>query len=110
MKREERIVGASESLNRTISELMEYMEDQGGRPNADLRQFMYAKMADLAEWWANEGFYWGHGTACQECAEHGEVPATLILEYGNALLAPGFERTLSLRSRIRRDSWLSSKV
>jgi hypothetical protein len=107
MKHTERIVGASESLNRTISELMEYMDDQSSRPNADLRQFMYDKIADLAEWWANEGFYWGHGTACQHWAEDGEVPATLVVDYGNARLAPGCERALSLRSRIRRDTWRS---
>lgn len=109
MARDERIAGASESLNRTISDLMEYMEDQSSRPNAELRQFMYDKVADLAEWWANEGFYWGHGTACQKCAELGEVPATLTLDYGMAWLAPDCKRPLSLQSRIRRDTWTATE-
>ena len=105
MDHPERAAGASASLNKTISELMDYMEDVSHRPSSDMRQFMYDRIADIAEWWANEGFYWAHGTAHQKSIELGEVPATLTVDYGNAWLAPGCERQLSLKSRIRRDAW-----
>ena len=105
MVHEERAAGASASLNKTITELMEYMENAEARPSTDLRQFMYDKIGDIAEWWAQEGFYWGHGMACWESFRQGEVPATLAVEYGKAQLAPGCERDLPLQSRIRRDAW-----
>jgi hypothetical protein len=105
MIHEERAAGASASLNKTITELMEYMESTEARPNADFRKFMYEKIGDIAEWWAQEGFYWGHGMACWQLARQDEVPATLTMDYGDAQLAPGCERELVLRSRIRRDAW-----
>jgi hypothetical protein len=105
MNREERTVGASASLNKTITELMEYMDNTEARPSADFRNFMHEKIADIAEWWAQEGFYWGHGMAYWQSFKQDEVPATLIVDYGKAQLAPGCEREVTLRSRIRRDAW-----
>jgi hypothetical protein len=105
MRDQERIKGASQALHKTISELMDYLEQDPSRPRAELRQFMREKIADVAEWWANEGFYWGHGTACSHWNKTGEVPASLELDYGNALLAPECERPLLLKSRVRRPCW-----
>ena len=105
MRDEERIKGAAQALHKTISELMEYLDQESRRPSIELRQFMREKIGDVAEWWAREGFYWGHGTACRRWKETGEVPASLELDYGSALLAPECERPLVLKSRIRRPCW-----
>ena len=94
--------GASASLNKTITDIMSYMEDDGARPSAGFRDFMNHKLADLAESWAQEGFYYGHCEANRAQREDGEIPATMTYDYGNTELFPGVQRNLFLKSRIRR--------
>ena len=94
--------GASSSLNKTITEIMEYMDDDSGRPSADLREFMHSKIAEVSEWWAMAGFYLGHRESYRALKNDGEIPATLEFDYGEANLAPGAYQELTLTSRIRR--------
>jgi hypothetical protein len=94
--------GASSSLNKTITEIMEYIDDDGQRAPADLRRFMHGKIAEVSKWWALEGFYLGHRESYRALKNDAEVPATLEFEYGEAQLAPGVYESLTLTSRIRR--------
>ena len=58
MTTRERVEGRSESLNKTITELMEFLNDNADRPGgwgAKLRPFLHEKLADLAEYWYKRG-------------------------------------------------------
>lgn len=92
--------GASASLNKSITEIMAYLESPIDRPNHNLRRFLHGQMADLAETWFRRGFNRGH----RECRAHfrstGEVPR--ILEYeGKRTLFTGNKRAVALRSVIK---------
>jgi len=51
MAKRDHAAGAAKSLNKTISEIMEHMGDDGPRPNAGLREFVREMVGDLAESW-----------------------------------------------------------
>jgi len=68
------VAGASAALNKTISEIMEFREDDGRRPggrSAKLRPFLHKKLGDLIMDWYKRGFRRG----VMECRKVGEVPA-----------------------------------
>jgi len=89
--------GASQSLNKTISEIMHYLKDHGARPNTGLRVFMREKIADLGERWYRKGFNRGHRQSRKEFRNDGKVPK--ILRYKCARqLAPGQRRSIKLKS------------
>lgn len=72
--------GASASLNRTISEIMAFLGDQGRRPGgkgAKLREFLHEKLADLALKRYRRGFRRGHMESHKKFVETGVFPSEL---------------------------------
>ncbi len=72
--------GASASLNQTITEIMEFIEDQGPRPGgrgAKLREFLHRKIAKLAEKRYKRGFRRGHIESHKRFVETGAFPKTI---------------------------------
>jgi hypothetical protein len=100
MSRHHLKVGASRSLNKTISELMAHMGDDGDRPKGDLRDVLHEKIGDLAESWFRKGFNRGHKEAHRLYEEQGAVPTTLKTK-AKRTLAPKQRRKVKLRSTIK---------
>jgi len=96
-------IGASKSLNRTITELMAHMDDDGERPKGDLRKALREKIGDLAESWFRKGFNRGHKEAHRHFEEQGAVPTTLKTK-AKRTLAPKQRRKVKLRSTIKSKS------
>ena len=72
MTTRERVEGRSESLNKTITEVMELLDDNADRPGgwgAKLRPFLHEKLADLAEYWYKRGVHRGHIESHKEFKE-----------------------------------------
>jgi len=93
--------GASKALNKTITEIMAHMGDDGDRPGAGLRDFLHEKVGDLAEGWFKKGFNRGHREAHGHYKEDGKVPKTLKFECRRKL-SPKQERDIKLRSTIKK--------
>lgn len=75
----ERMRGRSDSLNKTITEVMTFLKDDGERPGgrgARLRHFLHEKLADFAEYWYKRGVRRGH----MECHKELEATGTLSTE------------------------------
>ncbi|WP_339426758.1 hypothetical protein [Pseudomonas proteolytica] len=96
-------IGASKSLNRTITELMAHMGDDGERPKGDLRKALREKIGNLAESWFRKGFNRGHKEAHRHFEEQGAVPTTLKTK-AKRTLAPKQRRKVKLRSTIKSKS------
>ncbi|MGO9591982.1 MAG: hypothetical protein ACLP3K_18280 [Candidatus Acidiferrales bacterium] len=74
------IGGASASLNRTITEIMEFLGDRGPRPGgrgARLREFLHEKLANLAEKRYRRGFRRGHIESHKKFVKTGVFPREL---------------------------------
>lgn len=99
MSRQHLKIGASKSLNKTISELMDHMGDSD-RPEGKLRDVMREKIGDLAESWFRKGFNRGHREAHRHFEEQGAVPTTLKTK-AKRTLAPKQRRKVKLRSTIK---------
>lgn len=65
--------GASASLKATINELMNFLGRQGTAPPANLRDFLYGKLCDLAVYWYRRGLNRGHTESYQQTVS-GKVP------------------------------------
>jgi hypothetical protein len=94
--------GASASLNRTLTELFDYVDEPGPRNRGDLRQSVNELIADLVVGWIRYGFYLGHKEAYREFRDSGEFPPTITYTETNWEITPGTKRDLPLDSRIRR--------
>lgn len=71
---------ASESLNKTITEIMRHLNQSGprpGGPGAKLRPFLHKKIGDLAERWFRKGFNRGHKQSDKAFQRTGKVPRKL---------------------------------
>ena len=104
MATKERIEGRSESLNKTISEVMEFLGDGADRPGgfgAKLRPFLHEKLADLAEHWYKRGVRRGHIECHKEFKATGSLPRKLRYT-GKRELFAGQNRSLRVSSRIKR--------
>ena len=93
-------IGASKSLNRTITEIMAHLGDDGERPKIDLRKVLRIKIGDLAESLFRKGYKLGHREAHRHFEEQGVVPTTLKTK-AKRRLAPKQRRRLKLRSTIK---------
>lgn len=72
--------GASASLNKTITEIREFLDDHGGRPDADLRGFLRKKLADMSEKRYRRGFRRGHIQSYKKFLETGVFPKEIEFE------------------------------
>ena len=104
----ERAKGASKSLNKTITEIMEHLGDEGARPPKGLRGFLREKIGDLSERWFKKGFNRGHIESYREFGANQEVPRTLRYECTRKL-SPGQNREIALKSIIKNPSKKSRK-
>ena len=86
-------------MNKTISEIMDVLEDEGGHPGrrGAKRAFLHKKLADLAEKWYRRGFKRGHVESRKAFREHGTVPAKLRYE-GSRELFTGQKRQVKVTS------------
>jgi hypothetical protein len=96
--------GASQSLNKTITEIMDFLADEGERPGpgrGKLRPFLHDKIGDLAERWFKRGFNRGHIESHRAFKTAAKVPRRLEYECSREL-SPGQERALTLKSTIKK--------
>jgi TPR repeat protein len=103
MSRYHQKTGASKSLNKTITELMAHLGDDGDRPKNDLRGILREKVGDLAESWFGKGFNRGHKEAHKQFEEQGVVPVMLKAK-AKRTLASKQRRKVKLRSTIKTKS------
>jgi len=104
MATRERVEGHSESLNKTITEVMEFLDDNADRPGgwgAKLRPFLHEKLADLAEYWYKRGVRRGHIESHKEFKETGALSRKLRYT-GTREFFHGQERSVRVTSRIKR--------
>jgi hypothetical protein len=95
--------GAAKSSNKTISEIMEFMDDNDKRPAKKLRNFLRKKIGDLNERWFRKGFNRGHIQSFEAFGDDGDVPKVLRYEC-NRNLFTGQERVIKLTSNIKNAS------
>src|SRR6202035_3954669 len=99
----ERIEGRAESLNKTITEVMEFLGDEAGRPGgrgAKRRPFLHEKLADLAEYWYKRGVRRGHMECHKEFKATGALSRTFCYE-GTREFFSGQGRPVRVSSRIK---------
>ena len=92
--------GASKSLNQTISDVMDFLEDGADRPAVDLRAFLYEKLGDLSEHWYRKGFNRGHRQSYKKFEAKGKVPVKLSYSCERNLFHDD-ARELRLRSKVK---------
>ncbi len=100
----ERIEGRSDSLNATITEVMEFLDDKAHRPGgwgARLRPFLHGKLADLAEYWYKRGVRRGHIECHKEFKTTGSLSRRLRYT-GQREFFTGQERSVRITSNIKR--------
>ncbi len=100
------VKGRSEAINKTITEIMKFLEDDGERPGgrgADLRGFLRQKLADLAEHSWKRGFRRGHIEAHKESVDKGKVPTKLRYE-ARRVFFKGQKRLVRVTSKIKRET------
>jgi hypothetical protein len=95
--------GAAKSLNKTISEIMEFMDDDDKRPAKKLRNFLRKTIGDLNERWFRKGFNRGHIQSFEAFGDDGDVPKVLRYEC-NRNLFTGQERIIKLKSKLKNAS------
>src|ERR1039458_10136482 len=74
------VQGRSESLNKSISEIMTFLGDDEKRPGGMgvmLRDFLHEKLADLSEYWYKRGVRRGHMESHKEFKATGALSVRL---------------------------------
>jgi len=92
--------GRSESLQKTISEIMKFLKDDAERQRDHLRNFLHEKLADLAEHWYKRGVRRGHMKSYKEFKATGAVSAKLRYQNKRDFFE-GQERQVRVTSKIR---------
>jgi hypothetical protein len=98
--------GASASLNRTITDIKEFLGDEGRRPGgrgASLRDFLHEKLADLAEKRYRRGFRRGHKESHKRFVATGVFPSELRYDAEREFFK-GHKRQVHLTSKIKTKS------
>ena len=91
--------------NRTISQIMEFLQDESTRPSRNLRAFLDEKIADLTERWYKAGFQRGHKESYKVFKDTGTLPKRLRYK-GQREFFKGQKRKVRVTSRIKaRDAW-----
>jgi hypothetical protein len=95
--------GASASLNKTITEIMRFLKDEGERPTDGLRDFLREKLGDFAVKWYRRGFNRGHRETDKRCREDRIPHVPRVLRYdATREFFTGDERSVSLKSTLKR--------
>lgn len=93
--------GASASLNKTITAMMNFLEDDGKRPSRNFRGFLYRKIADANEYWYRRGFNRGHRESFACLRDTGKIPNVLKYECTREFFT-NRKRDIEMNSRLRR--------
>jgi hypothetical protein len=93
-------IGSSQSLTKTIRELNEFLDNNENLPISKKREFMYEKIADIAEKSLKLGFRRGHLNTLKKFRKTGKMPESLSVTRKEVLLAPGQKRNVKLRSKL----------
>jgi hypothetical protein len=104
--------GASRSLNKTISEIMTFLEDDEARPKPAkgvLRPFLQKKIGDLAEYWFKRGVRRGCIEAERQYHDLGTFPQKVIY-YKTRELFTGQKRKVRLMWKTKVSSVSSAKT
>lgn len=103
MSNRDLVKGRSDSLNKSISEVMKSLGDAGKRPGGlgvDLRGVFHEKLADFARYWYKRGVRRGHMESYKEFKATGTLPAKLRYK-GKREFFEGQERPVRVTSRIK---------
>src|SRR5438445_9472123 len=96
----ERAKGASRSLETTINEIVEFLQQERGRRHGKLRPFLHEKLADLAEKWLKRGFNRGHQESYSSFKKKKPFPRVIHYE-GYRELFTDQHRRVQLTSRLK---------
>jgi hypothetical protein len=99
----DRIRGRSESLSKTIGEVMRFLGDDAKRPGGvgvDLRDLLHRKLGDLSAHWYERGFRRGHIQSYKEFETTGTLSRKLRYKTKREFFE-GEERKTRVTSRIR---------
>ena len=104
MDEEQRLLAAGRcsSLNETLNQLMEYVNDPSPPNRRKPRKAVNELIADLAFEWMEYGFYLGHRESYRRQRDDGEIPASLTYAEGEWEVTPECHRPVDMTSRIRR--------
>jgi hypothetical protein len=91
--------GASASLNKTITELRRFLQDQRRRPSNGNRDYLYELIADYGESNYRRGFNRGHRETAKN-ARKGKVPKVLRYTKRREFFA-GEQRVVRLKSTLK---------
>ncbi len=92
--------GASASLNKTITTIERFLEDEGDRPPRGLRAYMRDRLGDLAVKWYRRGFQRGHMETDKQNT-NGKLPRTLTYDATREFFT-GDKRTVHLKSTLKK--------
>lgn len=92
--------GASSSLNKTITEIVDFLDIERPMTEGQLRDALHEALADLAESWYRRGFVRGHRVCHEYYTDRGKFPRVARYE-GERLLFIDNQRTIKLKSRLR---------
>jgi len=92
--------GASASLNKTITAIMEFLEHEECPPRRRLRDYLHERLGDLAVKWYRRGFNRGHRESDNQC-NYGRVPRVLRYDATREFFT-GTERTVQLKSTLKK--------
>jgi hypothetical protein len=98
------VQGRSESLNKSITEIMIFLGDEEKRPGGmgvKLREFLHEKLADLSEYWYKRGVRRGHMESHKEFRATGGLSTRLHYK-GKKEFFEGQERRVRVTSRIKK--------
>jgi hypothetical protein len=97
----ERKAGASASLNKTITEIVEFIGNDDEQTKGEkLRTTLHQKIGDLAQMWYRRGFKRGHIESHKHFKASDTVPTKLEFECRRKL-SPSQERDIVLKSEIK---------
>lgn len=92
--------GASASLNKTITTMEDFLERNQSRPVCGLRDYLLARLGDLAVKWYRYGFNRGHRES-EKQSRNGRIPRTLRYDATREFFI-GDTRTIGLKSKLKR--------
>lgn len=97
------VKGRSQSLNKSIKELMKFLGDNSKSPRGfgvDLRAILHEKLADFARYWWQRGVRRGHMESYKVFKATGKLPAKLRYK-GDREFFEGQEQRVRVTSRIK---------
>jgi hypothetical protein len=90
---------ASKSLEITIREIMEFLEQEERGPTKRRRALLHKKLGDFGRYWFARGFNRGHKETKAHFVKHKKIPKTLKYEGHRTLFLDG-QRKVKLKSKL----------